>query len=112
MTKTEVVDPIALDLKVIEPNEKCCCVCCCDVASIPNSINGLFDERFVDEDCDRKVVITIGLFSIVRLERDVQLIVPVEDFCIPECDCTPSGNNNPCDLFERINLPVDEFFLP
>ncbi len=112
VAQVEVVEPIALDLKVIEPQEKCCCVCCCDVASIPNTINGLFDERFVDDEGDRKVLLTLGLFSIVRLERDVQLIVPVDDFCVPECDCTPSNNNNPCDLFDRISFPVEEFFPP
>lgn len=112
IAQVEVVDPIILDLKVIEPKEKCCCSCCCDVSSIPTSICTLFDDSFADNDDDRKVVITLGLFSIVRLEREVQLVIPVESFCIPECDCTPDNDNSPCDLFERISFPVDEFFPP
>lgn len=112
VAQVEVVDPIALDLKVVEPREKCCCCCTCDVSSIPPSICGLFDETFVDDEDDRRVFITIGLFSIVRLEREVQLVVPVDSFCIPECDCTPGNDNNPCDLFDRISFPVDEFFPP
>lgn len=113
LAQTEVVDPICLAAKVVEPTENCCC--CCgetDVNSIPQCICGVFDDMFVDNENSRKVFVTLGLFTIVRLERDVQLLIPVIDFCIPQNDCVSTTESNPCDLFERLRFPVDEFFPP
>ncbi len=113
MTQTEVVDPICLGVKVLEPKEKCCSCCSeCDIASVPSSVCAIFDEQFANSDDDYKVFISLGLFTITRLERDVQLLVPVIDFCLPECDCVTSTDNSPCDLFEKIKFPVEEFFPP
>ena len=42
----------------------------------------------------RRVYVTLGQFSIVRLERDSQLLIPVYDYCMPEKECT-SGNGKP-----------------
>ena len=113
MTQTEVVDPICLGVKVAEPTEQCCS--CCndmDVASVPRTICGIFDDQFVDRADDKKIFVSLGLFSITRLERDVQLLIPVIDFCVPECECVTSTDNNPCDLFEKLKFPVEEFFPP
>jgi len=115
LAQTEVVDPICLAAKIVEPTENSCC--CCgetDVNSIPQSICGVFDDIFVDNENSRKVYVTIGLFTIVRLERDVQLLIPVIDFCIPQKDCTATSasESNPCELFEKLRFPVDEFFPP
>lgn len=113
LTQTEVVDPICLAAKIVEPAEKCCC--CCgetDVNSIPQCICSVFDDVIVDNDNSRKVYVTIGLFTIVRLERDVQLLIPVIDFCVPQNDCVSTTESNPCDLFEKLRFPVDEFFPP
>ena len=55
------------------------------------------------------MLVTLGLFSIVQMERDVQMTVPAYDFCIPdrECDC---NTDSPCETFSKIDFPVDEFF--
>ena len=57
----------------------------------------------------RAVLVTLGLFSIVQMERDAQLLIPAYDYCIPdrECNCNTS---NPCDTFKSIDFPVEEFF--
>lgn len=112
MSQTEVVDPICLGVKVAEPGEKCCCCCDMDVASVPRTICGVFDDQIVDRDGDKKVFVSLGLFTITRLERDVQLLIPVIDFCVPECECVTSTDNNPCELFEKLKFPVEEFFPP
>lgn len=112
LAHTEVVDPICLAAKVVEPGDKCCCCGEMDVNSIPESICRVFDDVIVDNNNIRKVFVTIGLFTIVRLERDVQLLVPVIDFCIPKHECVSSTESNPCDLFEKLRFPVDEFFPP
>ena len=114
LAHTEVVDPVALGARIVEPTETCCCCGCdTDVNSVPECICGVFEENLVGGDDVRKVLVTLGLFTIVRLEREVQLIVPVIDFCIPNDECTAvSSENNPCELFERLCFPVDEFFPP
>ena len=109
----EVVEPIALACKVVEPNDNCCC--CCeetDLSSIPSDICGCFDDNLVCGSDDKKVFVTIGVFSIVRLQRSVQLLIPVFDFCVPSKECVTATEDNPCDLFETIEFPVDEFFPP
>ena len=58
------------------------------------------------------VYCTLGQFSIIRLERDTQLVMPCYDFCMPEKECIGGSEDNPCDLFKRIKFPVDEFFPP
>lgn len=114
IAQVEVVDPICLGAKIVEPNDKSCCCCCCncDISSIPSGICSAIDGCVVDNETDRKVFITLGIFTIVRLEREVQILIPVIDFCIPECECTTTGDSNPCELFNKLHFPVEEFFPP
>jgi hypothetical protein len=60
----------------------------------------------------RNVVVTIGLFSIIKLTRLVQLLIPAFNFCIPTRECVASTDENPCELFETIDFPFDQFFPP
>ena len=112
LTNTEVVDPICLSAKVVDSCEKCCCCGLIDVSCIPNNICRVFDDVIVDNDSGKRVYVTLGLFTIVRLERDVQLLIPVIDYCIPQGECVATTDNSPCDLFERLRFPTDEFFPP
>ena len=57
------------------------------------------------------VFVTLGLFSIVQLIRNVQMLVPVYDFCIPEKQCD-NTTDQPCDVFRKIKFPTDDFFPP
>ncbi|OQB13731.1 MAG: hypothetical protein BWY15_01579 [Firmicutes bacterium ADurb.Bin193] len=109
----EVVEPIALSCKVVDVDDKCCC--CCDgtdLSAVPEDICAVFDDHLIFGGDRKRVYVTIGVFSIVKLERSVQLLIPVYDFCIPEKECIASTDDNPCELFERIAFPVDEFFPP
>jgi len=107
----EVVDPIALGARLIEARE-CCCEDVDDVSSIPEFICGCFADEFVSPRGNKNVLVSLGLFTIVKLERDVQLLIPAFDFCIPQKECISATENNPCDLFERIKFPFDEFYPP
>lgn len=107
----EVVEPIALSAKVVERN-KCNCSCAIDCSSIPAEICCCFDDTLVGEERDKNVFVTLGLFSIIKLERNVQLLIPAYDFCIPEKECVGATEDNPCDLFDNICFPLDEFFPP
>ena len=62
--------------------------------------------------CDSKTVfVTLGLFSVVQLIRNVQMLIPVYDFCIPEKQCNDTADQ-PCDVFRKIKFPTDDFFPP
>ncbi len=107
----EVVTPLILDAKIVEP--KCNCGCgCCDITSVPAAVKAAFSGDLVDPEDGNRLFATIGVFSIVRLMRDVQIIVPSFDFCIPEKECCGPDENDPCSLFYRMEFPQDEFFPP
>ncbi len=104
----EVLDPMVLSSKV---TENCQCACDCPLVQIPDAIAGLFDEALVINGENRRLLVTLGQFSIIRLERDAQLIVPVVDYAIPtkECCDAPGCAEDPCELFSRIPFPEAQF---
>lgn len=110
----EVVDPIALSAKLVTKDDCCECDCGCNnhFLAIPENICSCFDDELYTADDGKLVLVSLGLFSIVRLERPVQLLVDATDFCIPCKECPTSTENNPCELFNTIRFPFDEFFPP
>lgn len=108
----ETVDPICLSFKLVEPHHKC--GCCCDLNEVPEAICRLFDDDIV-LNCDnsKKLYVTLGQFSIIRLERDIQLLMPAYDICMPEKECNcGNDSDDPCAVFDRFSFPVEEFFPP
>ena len=107
----EAVDPIVLDARLVESG----CSrrdCDCDLCEVPPAISQCFGGELCGGDEGRRIYITLGQFSIVRLERDSQLLVPVYDYCMPEKECSCGSTDDPCSLFRNINFPVGEFFPP
>lgn len=107
----EAVDPIVLDARLVESS----CSrrdCDCDLCEVPPAISQCFGGELCGGDEGRRIYITLGQFSIVRLERDSQLLVPVYDYCMPEKECSCGSTDDPCSLFRNINFPVGEFFPP
>ncbi len=103
----QIAEPIGLGAKLVSTCEvhfPCCCVPSC----VAKMFAGSFDHRMGE----KVVKVTLGVFMIIQLERQVQMLVPVYDFCMPEKICVDSGNESPCDLFKRISFPADEFFPP
>ena len=81
------------------------------VAQIPAAICGVFDEELITNRVSRYLLVTLGQFSIVRLERDTQLVVPVLDYSMPtkECCDSPGCSEDPCEMFSRIPFPENQF---
>ncbi len=106
----EAVDPIVLDMKCLDmcqaPQGDC------EMLEIPSFVADVFDSQLVLDNSSRRVLVTLGQFTIVRLERDSQLLIPAYDYCVPDKACVGSGSDDPCTLFSRIDFPVDEFFPP
>ena len=89
-------------------------VCDCresTVAQIPEEIKKVFDEELVLGEESRRLYVTLGQFSIIRLEREAQLVVPVLAYSIPtkECCDSPGCAEDPCEVFSRIPFPEGEF---
>ena len=100
---------MVLSSKIKEP---CDCTCCDTVTmQIPKDIQDLFDEELILSGGNRRLYVTLGQFSIVRLERDAQLIVPILDYAIPEKECcdNPASSEDPCEMFSRIPFPANQF---
>ncbi len=104
----ETVDPIALSARLVD--DTCCCEC--SNTSIPKNISSCYNDDLVTDDNIKKVLVSLGLFTVVRIERTVQLLVDAIDFCIPEKVCSISTEQSPCELFNTIRFPIDEFFPP
>lgn len=102
----QVAEPIALSARLCG-KEKCCPLPC----RIPESVSKRYGGEFSIETAEKDVLATIGIFTIVRIERNVQMMIPAYDFCIPDKECTAS-NDSPCELFSRIDFPTNEFFPP
>lgn len=134
----EVVDPIVLNMKLYEPNECCvpgalppfCPTLCtppcddsvcrdsclpfdCDCGDIPPHIGSCFGSDLCFSPEKRRICVTLGQFSIIRLEREMQLLIPAYDYCLPtkECSCA-NVEEDPCEIFRQVKFPVDDFFPP
>lgn len=105
--RINVVDPVVLSCHLKEAHhcQPTTCVSC------PECVSKLFDDEFSHVSPKKNVIISLGVFSIAQLERNVQMMVPVYDYCIPEKESI-SNTDDPCELFKKIKFPVNEFFPP
>lgn len=79
--------------------------------SIPKCVEKFFEGEFCCSTPEKIIYITIGIFSIIQLERKTQIMIPIYDFCVPNKDCSCS-TDSPCELFKKIKFPINEFFPP
>lgn len=103
----QVAQPIGLSARI-------CCAhdhCCEPVCRIPECICRRYGGEFRVHGGGNVVYATIGVFTIVQIERNVQMLIPAYDFCVPEKECVTSSDN-PCELFDRLDFPTDAFFPP
>ncbi len=105
----EVLDPMVLDSKVRE-----LCECTAQdtlTAQIPKGIRQMFDDELIENGSRRRLFVTLGQFSIIRLQRDAQLVVPVLEYSIPSKECcdAPGCAEDPCEMFSRIPFPEKQF---
>lgn len=106
----EALDPMVLSSKVLEG---CECRCCeAQVPQLPECIGSMFGEPLVTYGEGRRLYVSIGQFSTVRLERDTQLCVSASEYCAPtrECCDEESCEEDPCELFSKIDFPMQAFF--
>lgn len=123
IAKVEVAEPIALNAKIENLMERQ--FDDCSAEHMPANVTECLEDNSIDlsdvleesgeerHHIERNAVLaTIGLFSIIKLARFVQLLIPAFDFCVPNKKCIASTEENPCEIFETIEFPIDEFFPP
>lgn len=101
----QISEPMALSAKLVKgcaPNLPC--------ISIPECITAHFCDNF-SVSGEASVTTTIGIFTITQLERNVQIMIPSYDFCIPRKECKPECDD-PCKMFSKIEFPNSSFFPP
>ena len=110
----EAVDPIVLRTCLLD--ESCITIpsCTCATESVPTDIPVCVADQFDSEiqvAGNTKVwLVSLGQFSLIRLEREVQLLMPCYDYCVPDKECMGSSEDDPCTLFSRIRFPIEEFY--
>lgn len=121
----EVAEPIALNAKIEDVFDKCHHHC----HTHENLLDELLDKFKCNEDDfediepltaenhhpnvpEQRVVVSLGIFSIIKLVRLTQLLIPAFDFCIPNKECITSTDDQPCEIFDSIDFPFDQFYPP
>lgn len=100
-----IAEPVCLGARLVADCSHEC-PCC-----IPKCVGRRFGGSLISA-ASKAVEANIGLFMIIRLEREVQMLVPVYDFCMPEKACVDKGDDTPCQTFSRMRFPANEFFPP
>ena len=107
VSMVEVLDPMVLSSRLISGSGQ-------DIGPfpLPEPVRECFDGDLVISGNGLQLLVTLGQFSIIRLQRPVQLVVPVLDYSIPTKECSDSVGCNaedPCELFSRIPFPTKQF---
>ncbi len=103
----DTVEPVILGTKL---QEATCCPCSCECTELPAVVSRCFDGDIVNGGNGPRLVVSFGIFSVIRLVRPALLLVNATDYSVPDKECTTSTNNeNPCDLFRTMAFPTARF---
>lgn len=115
----ETVDPIILSCHVAEPECHCTCPCAlpcgCDGDGMPEAITCAFSDGVLQQPADngKRLLVSIGMFSVIRLERRGQFLVSATEYAVPDKECLPAETeDDPCRLFRAMAFPTGEFNPP
>ena len=103
----DTVEPVVLGTQLVE------CEChhvCFDCGELPECVQNCFGENIVAGTKGPRLVVSVGIFSVIRLVRPALLLVQATDYSVPDKECTVTDTNeNPCDLFRSMAFPVARF---
>ncbi len=104
----EAVDPVVLDLKIMESCPVCGCSCGCD---IPERVRDCVGGTIVTDDRGRGkyLAVSLGFFSVIRIERPGQYLVTATEYAVPDKVCSSGEQESPCAVFDRMAFPFGEF---
>jgi len=104
----DAVDPIALNLRIADgvTGEDT------ELRAIPQEIVDRIGEELNLTAGGKRLYVTLGQFSMIRLERPFQLSLGNAQNFFPDQECIGSSDDDPCTLFSRVRFPVEEFYPP
>ncbi len=102
----QISSPMALSATLNNVCKPICLPC----GAIPDCVRKYFGCDLV-QPTEKYVTVTLGIFTITQLERNVQLMIPSYDFCVPRKECAQK-NDDPCEMFSKIEFPTASFFPP
>jgi hypothetical protein len=70
------------------------------------------DGRLSHENRGKVLAISLGFFSVVRIERPAQYLVHGTEYTVPEKECISPSSDDPCKMFKHMAFPVNEFYPP
>lgn len=107
----EVIDPVILNCKIAEQKPPCPCPCC-GIDEIPESLSDSFGGTFTDTDDGKNLYVSLGFFSVIRIERPNQYLINGTEFSVPDKECIMTEPDDPCKAFSKMAFPVNEFNPP
>ena len=113
----ECVDPIALSVKI---RDKCHCghghgnCCCGSIEELPQHVAAQMEDEVLDyaQHHQKNLVVTLGFFSVIRVERPGQFIIHAAEYSVPEKKCRVIDEQDACSVFDKMAFPFAEFAPP
>ena len=111
----EVVSPVLLGARVVERVSECNCCCCCCESDIPKPVLSCLEAPLCfDNNCEgrggeRYLTVSLGIFSVIRIVRSAPYLIQATEYCIPEKECVPVEEDDPCRVFRSMPFPTAEF---
>ena len=63
----------------------------------------------VDTDDGKRLYVSLGIFSVFRIERPAQYLISASDYCVPDKECVTNESDDPCSIFRNMAFPTGEF---
>ncbi|MBQ3068439.1 MAG: hypothetical protein IJD01_00640 [Clostridia bacterium] len=106
--QVQIAEPVVLETRLA--NECGCCSCCVGKRLPPRYLER-FGGQLAENGGTKRVYVTLGVFTIVQLVRNAQMMVPMIGYCLPCKECN-NDEVSPCDVFRTMSFPTEEFFPP
>ncbi|MBP3686216.1 MAG: hypothetical protein J6J21_04215, partial [Clostridia bacterium] len=97
-----------LEVNLIETAEEDVPLCC---QNLPDEITAQFEGSFTNVgEITQSAFVTLGIFTLIRVERPAQLTMENCENCFPDKTCDSSGVfTDACTLFSSMQFPYEEF---
>lgn len=113
----EVVSPVLLGARIVERVSECTCCCCCCENDIPKPVHACLEAPLSFHGIgggegrggERYLTVSLGIFSVIRIVRSAQYLIQATEYCIPEKECVPVEEDDPCRVFRSMPFPTGEF---
>ncbi len=109
MAVFEVASPVVLNTRILEKHapKKICCL----VGDIPEVICRRINGGLCEHG-EKILAVSLGFFSVTRIERPEQYLLNAAEYSVPEKECECFTDDDPCTVFRRMDFPVNEFSPP